>query len=225
MGKMIMGEGYAIYQVGETPAADIAIITHGSFKTKNAKYTNVPLGMSLYFYTFLGDYGTEGQMKSMLTNSDVKYGVTDSNSVVQMVPTRTGLRDREGNDIFLNKETVLPGGFGTEKVKPAGSFKVTNGRVTSIAGPGSKVWDLGLTHNDADAGAVKTVESASKNDSLWLSRDIFMIPEGCGKLYLSDVFKILKNTTYVRVHNAACRVQSATGFGTNGWDDIKKFAG
>jgi len=224
MGKMINCQGYSIYQAAEQPADDIVIVAHGSFKTEKAKYTTVPIHMSLYFYTFRGSYGTGGQLTDLMNNPDVESGVTTGNTVKEMeeYPIQ-GLKTKEGTQIMGRREVTVVGGYGP-KGDGTGSFSFANGRITSIAGPGSKVWDYGLTCNGiAGTQAVKICEDAAKTDPLWLHRDIFMINDGAPSMKLSQVFKILGKTHYNRIHFTACRVESKTGFaGTTGWDDVNK---
>jgi hypothetical protein len=210
MARMEQYQGFSIYFAGSSPAKDIVIFTHGGYTTKNAKYTKVPADASVYFYTFRGAYGTDAQTRAMLGNADPKLGVTSSNTVMTQQQVDTGIKSQEGNPIMANKTVEVPGGFGDGQDRDLGQFKMADGRVTSIAGPGSKIWDYDLSYNESSERIVKMCDGFGRTVPGWIARDVFVFNQG-GEGRLSTVFKLISGLGYERYHTAFCRVQSETG--------------
>ena len=221
MARMEHYKGFSIYFPSSAPSDDIVIFSHGGYTTKNAKYTKVPEDGSVYFYTFRGAFGTDGQTRAMLRSTDPQLGVTSSNSVMTMQTVDTGLKDVSGNPIMGSKTVPVDGGFDSLTDKSQGELKMADGRVTSIAGPSSKIWDYELSFNESSQRMIDILDNVARSVPGWITRDLFVLNNGSNDARLSEVFAMLNGRAYryQRYHAAFCRVESATGQAP--WDNPK----
>ena len=74
------------------------------------------------------------------------------------------------------------------------------GSVTSIAGPGTSIWDYELSHNDKAARFIAEMRAVTNN------RDLVLVNKGA-TMHLSDLFVALgkSGTKYDKLHYLPCR--------------------
>ena len=191
------GRHFMIHRDGDE-SSELFIFGHGSYATKNAKRTIVPNQSSLYFYIW---HGSQNAGKGAYAPME---GTSENNTVVSTIfphgPNAPG------------QTVVKPGGFGEEGDDySAGDMLITgSGRPTSIAGPGSLVWDYTLGHHDDFDGAIKSLQ----NGSLHGKADIVVAKEVRGEVRLSNLFRTIKRrgNAYQKIHYLPCRVTSKTGY-------------
>lgn len=156
------------------------LYAHGTFATGwRERHVKVPENMSVYFYVLHGVASSDGSASAVVRSDAPEKNTTQ----------RFGAPDPNE----------------TEEEKWAKTFLLWGkASATSIAGPGSLIWDYELSYNEKFTRMIRELNMTGSRDLLTL--DCPDGPKRKGtKMHLSKLFALIEVFKYEKFHYLPCR--------------------